>query len=223
MAASFHVADCTVSDHGHGCDTLVWDPPWDADILPVGGFERYDSVLAFGDGRRAGDVVTMLGAPTWMFVWDCVSSWYTRNRPLQRYKVCLWYGDVGRWDEDAFFLNKGNPTRKVRNTRGEHTAGDTRGVRMSDLYSHPITSLHSGANTHRHSKPIDWITYLIACTGSARVYDPCCGSGSTAVACKRIGIDCVCCDIDEQNVIESELAYRGNVPNVGDAQIRMWE
>lgn len=182
---------CADSD----ADTLIFDPPWNAMSMPAGGIERFASVLAFCDGRRAADVVGMFGPPTWVFVWDCSSSWWTPNRPLQRAKLCLWYGDLGRWCGDAFFLPKENPRRSTANTRGSYSAGDTRGTRMSDVYQRPIASLHAGS-AHKHSKPIEWLEYLIACTGSAHVYDPFCGSGAAVAAAARRGVPAIGVEID---------------------------
>lgn len=194
-----------------GADTLVYDPPWELDLVPAGGFERYNSILAFTDARRLRDTVERLGAPTWSFVWDCVSSWFTRNRPLQRHKLCLWYGPIDRWDSDAFFAPRANPQRTTRNSRGKFVAGDARGVRLTDLYSAPITRLH-GAGGHRHSKPIEWLEYLIACTGASSVYDPFCGSGAAIVAAQRRGVPAVGVDVDPASVCMARQALLSSAP-----------
>ena len=63
-----------------GC--LIYDPPWD--LVLDWSAPSCPSTLAFTDGGRASDVVRLYGAPTWVFVWDAVSSWWTPNRPLRR-------------------------------------------------------------------------------------------------------------------------------------------
>ena len=73
---------------GSDCESLFFDPPWDQ--MPQ--MQPRKSVLAFADGQRTADVVRLFGAPTWLFAWDCVSSWYTPSRPLKRMKLCLWSG-----------------------------------------------------------------------------------------------------------------------------------
>jgi len=181
---------------GENRDTLIFDPPWDKMAIPAGGLERFASVLAFADGRRAGCVISLLGPPTWVFVWDCVSSWWTPGRPLKRHKLCFWYGDISRWQADAYFSAKRNVARLVRNPRGAHMAGDARGTRLSDLYASPITALHSGAHTHAHSKPVEWLQYLLRCTGATSVYDPFCGSGAAVWVARCAGIPAVGVEID---------------------------
>ncbi len=186
-------------------DTLFYDPPWDNMQVPAGGVDRVESVLAFCDGRRAADVVRMFGAPTWVFVWDCSSSWWTPNRPLQRGKLCPWCGDISRWNGDGFFMPKRNRHRVVRNTRGTHLAGDVRGTRISDVYQRPITALHMGGG-HRHAKPIEWLEFLIACTGSRCIYDPFSGSGAGTIAALRRGVPCLGVEIDPSVAAASRIA-----------------
>lgn len=197
---SVEVGDCTVIDRGKDCDVMIWDPPWDASILPAGGFARYRSVVAMCDARRLGDTIRTVGRTdiAWQFVWDCCSSWYTRNRPLKRHKSAIWFGDLNDWREDAFFLPKNNPQRVVRNSRGMCLAGDERGTRMSDLYPSPITSLHANGLTHKHSKPIEWLEHILTGIGAERVYDPCAGSGATIVASMRHGIGGSAVDVNAE-------------------------
>jgi len=192
-------------------DTLFYDPPWDTMLTPLGGVERFDSILAFCDGRRIGDIVRMFGAPTWVFTWDCSSSWWTPKRPLKRGKLCVWYGDLSRWDQDGYFSPRANHRRIVKNTRGSHIAGDARGVRLSDVYQSPITALHAG-DGHRHAKPLEWLQYLIACTGSTSVYDPFAGSGASVIAAKRCGIPCVGVEIDPDIAEGARVALRDFEP-----------
>ena len=71
---------------GATIDCLVFDPPWDADLAfkkPTIA-SQVKNILSFTDGQRAFDAVTLFGAPTWLFGWDCVTSWYAPNRPLKR-------------------------------------------------------------------------------------------------------------------------------------------
>ncbi len=157
--------------------TLIFDPPWDV----ATSFRMADSenVLAFCDGYRPGDIVRMFGPPAWVFAWDCVSSWYTPNRPLRRMKMCFWYGDVTRYKQKGYLYGEpcGNP-RFVTNSRGRYLFTPDTGKMLSDVFSHPITSLHSKSG-HEHSKPIDWITALIGNTvrDGDIVIDPFAGSG----------------------------------------------
>lgn len=177
--------------------TLIFDPPWD--IATEFEMRHSDSVLAFCDGYRAGDIVRLFGSPTWVFAWDCVSSWYTKNRPLRRMKLCFWFGDVSDYKQKGYLF--GDPCGKPRivtNSRGSYMFSPDTGKMLSDVFSQPITRLHS-AERHKHSKPLDWITALIGNTvrDGDIVIDPFAGSGVTLQACRRLGINWLGSELDE--------------------------
>lgn len=177
--------------------TLIFDPPWD--IATEFNMRDSDNVLAFCDGYRAGDIVRMFGPPTWVFAWDCVSSWYTPNRPLRRMKLCFWYGSVEQYKQKGYLFGApcGKP-RIVTNSRGRYLFTPDAGKMLSDVFSYPITSLHSRSG-HEHSKPIDWITALIGNTvrDGDIVIDPFAGSGVTMQACMKLGINWLGAELDE--------------------------
>ena len=177
---------------GESCATLFFDPPWDAGAIAPTGF---DSVLAFGDGSTMGDIVRQFGAPAWVFAWDCVSCWYTPNRPLRRMKLCAWYGDLTHYKFDGWHYGDAGEARTVWNTRGEYTfKPDPRGKHLADVYSEPITKLHAESE-HSHSKPLDWVSLLIANCTDGDVYDPYAGSGTTLIACENLGRRCRAAEI----------------------------
>ena len=183
---------------GERAQVLVFDPEWDAMPETMSGF---DSVLAFCDGATIGDVVTRYGAPTWLFAWDCVTSWYTPNRPLRRMKLCAWYGDVTAYQFDGWHYGDAGDVRTVANTRGQYEfVPDSRGKHLSDVFQEPITQTH-GDGLHNHSKPADWVTLLIANCTAGLVYDPFLGSGTTLIACERLGQRC--------RAVENEPGYVG--------------
>ena len=168
-----------------GCaETLIFDPPWDIETTtPTNAM----STLAFGDGSTVGQIVDRFGSPLWMFVWDCVSSWYTPNRPLRRIKVCAWYGDLENYTPDGWHYGDVGEVREVWNTRGAYMYHpDPRGKHLSDVYQLPITKFHADEE-HHHAKPIDWVSMLIGNCTRGDVYDPFSGSGTTIVACERLG------------------------------------
>jgi len=172
---------------GKRANSLIYDPPWDTPQLINGEFS---GTLAFCDGFTLGNVTTMFGPPTWVFVWDCVSCWYTPNRPLRRMKMAAWYGDVTDYDFDGWHYGDAGEPRTVWNTRGEYEfRPDSRGKHLSDCYVEPITKLHANSE-HSHSKPIDWITLLIGNCTSGLVFDPFLGSGTTIIACENLGRKC---------------------------------
>lgn len=180
-------------------DDAGWiiDPPWDENVLVPHGARR----IVFCDGHRQRDAIAFHGPPTWIFTWDCVSSWYTKNRPLRRAKYALWYGIAGEYVADGA-LHGGDRSheraRVVSNSRGAYLfQADTRGKHLSDVFSAPITALHSRGG-HKHEKPLEWVMMLIAnCLAPCSVIvDPFAGSGSTLDACRAIGKRCIAIEID---------------------------
>ena len=168
-------------------DTVVFDPPWDAGYSP----RMFSSnvTLVFGDASTIGMTITDMGSPpTWLFVWDCVSSWYVPNRPLRRCKLCAWWGNVDSYDPNGAHYGAPGEERVVQNPRGKYVyRPDPRGKRLSDVFVSPITRLHS-TGWHNHEKPATWVAMLIANTSPGRIiFDPFLGSGTTIVACEQTG------------------------------------
>jgi hypothetical protein len=169
------------------CETLFYDPEWDDMRTPP----KYKHALVFTDGYRFADSINLFGAPSWVFVWDCISSWYTPNRPLRRAKHCLWYGtDLGNYNFNGAHYGDAGEVRTVFNTRGEYEFHpDPRGKHLSDVFSTPITQLHKNSE-HNHSKPGDWVRMLIANCTAGDVFDPFCGSGESIIACENLSRQC---------------------------------
>lgn len=193
------------------CETLVFDPEWDADVSTPRPFA---ATLAFGDGSMVGDITHRLGDPTWVFAWDCVTSWYVPNRPLRRMKLCCWYGDVATYDFDGYHYGDAGTAHTVANTRGSYAfVPDPRGKHLSDVFQSPITEEHADG-LHAHSKPLDWIALLIGNCTTGDVYDPYAGSGTTLAACERLGRTCRAVEIEPRYVavILERMAGMGITP-----------
>jgi hypothetical protein len=170
---------------GEKAHATIYDPPWDADPQP----SAFGDVIAFSDGGRIADVICRWGAPTWVFVWDCVTSWYTPHRPLKRMKLAAWYGDIERYNFDGAHYGLAGEAKTVSNTRGTYKyVPDPRGKHLSDLFQSALTREHAeGAS---HAKPVDWVRLLIGCCTEGLVYDPFLGSGTTMIACEQLGRKC---------------------------------
>jgi hypothetical protein len=178
------------------CETLIFDPEWDnaPDMQPM------KHTIAFTDGQRCGDVVRLFGAPAWVFVWDCVTSWYTPNRPLKRCKLALWYGDVAGYDFNGAHYGEAGEAKVSHNSRGKYLyKPDPRGKHLMDVFSQPITKLHADSE-HSHSKPADWVRMLIANCTKGNVFDPFCGSGTTLIACQHLKRQCVAIEVEPKYV-----------------------
>jgi len=210
--------DSSKNKFGADCPTLFFDPPWDA----MKSTEQRNNVLAFADGQRLHDVVNIFGAPNWMFVWDCVSSWYTPNRPLRRMKLCAFYGEIENYNSDGSHYGDAGEQREVFNSRGSYTfKPDPRGKHLSDVFSAPITKLHSDSE-HSHSKPMDWIRMLIANCTTGDVYDPYAGSGTCLMACEQLKRKCRAVEIDPAFcavIIDRWATATGGIPKISDETI----
>jgi hypothetical protein len=182
------------ANYGTGCKTLVFDPPWDAGIV----MDARKNTLVFCDAQRAGDAFTAFGAPAWLFAWDCITSWYSPNRPLKRMKLCFWYGDLKSYKFDGAHYGEPSESKTVTNTRGSYEfVGDNRGKHLSDVFSAPITKLHAESE-HSHSKPLDWVRMLLGNCTQGDIYDPFCGSGTTLIAAEQLGRKCYGMEISPQ-------------------------
>lgn len=147
----------------------IIDPPYDDPLLYNVGQDAKVKFV-FTDSRYAHYAIGAHGAPTWIFVWDCVSSWYTPNRPLQRCKYCFFYGAINQYNADGY-RNKGvirkTGKKTTSNTRGKHEFIQQKHPALSDVYQRPITSFKKN---HPHQKPIDWATMLVCnCSGSVKL------------------------------------------------------
>jgi len=179
---------------------LVYDPPWDAEIDLDNFTCEWRGVLAFADGYRAAGAIELFGMPAWIFTWDCVTSWYTPNRPLRRGKLALWFGELGDFEFDGAHYGEPLEAHTVKNTRGEYQfKPDPRGKHLSDVFQMGITRLH-GEDGHKHEKPLDWVRLLVGDCLRGDVYDPFIGSGTTMVAAEQLERRCVGVEIEPTNV-----------------------
>ena len=188
---------------------LIWDPPWDA------GLECPCSpALVFADGRRIGEAIAIHGPPSWLFAWDCVSSWYTPNRPLKRVKYCASYMPMDKFNFNGAHYGDAGEPRTVWNTRGKYEfVPDPRGKHLSDVFQFPITKREG---LHPHAKPLDWMRLLIGdCIPPDTIQDPCSGSGTSLIACEQLGYNWIGGEIDLgycSVVLERWSKYTGRVP-----------
>lgn len=181
----------------------VYDPEWDK----ARAVELPGDRLVFTDGGRAGEALAAHGPPRWVFVWDCVSSWYVPGQPLRRMKLALWYGGHP-YDGDGSHYGEPGEEREVTNSRGTYRyVPDARGKHLSDCYQRAITAEH--AEGPSHAKPVDWVRMLIANTmPPGIVHDPFLGSGTTLIACEQLGRRCYGMEIE---------------PRYVDVIVRRWE
>jgi hypothetical protein len=176
----------------------VFDPPWDADCAKSPPAVSAASTIAFTDCQRISDVVALMGSPAWVFVWDCVSSWYTPNRPLKRGKMALWYGNLKSYNPEGAHYGEPGEAKTVTNTRGTYAyKPNPKGKHLSDVFQRPITAAHSKGeeSSHSHSKPVDWVRMLYANCSEGPIVDPFSGSGTSIIVAEMLGRSCESCEL----------------------------
>ena len=138
--------------------------------------------------------------PQYEMVWDCVTSWYTPNRPLARHKSVGVFGEDPKWNFDEAIIRDGKQreAKQVWNTRGEYAYTPLDGaVHMRTVEAFPTTAEHGG---HAHSKPIAWVEALFNGVGGSVYVDLFGGSGSTLVACEKTGRRALLMELDPRYV-----------------------
>jgi hypothetical protein len=203
------------------CDLLVVDPPHNVPDLYAAALTGYYSperrALVFWDSIRAGAAISAALGAGWTFqyefVWDCISSWYVPSRPLARHKACGLFAPDNHWDYDSAIVHDGKhrTPRFTGNHRGRFwNIPPDEGCHLSTVYALPITRTPERLAM---AKPVEWVAALIAGAGATRVLDPFAGSGTTAIACQRLGLGSVSveldCDIAGYAARRIEEAVRG--------------
>lgn len=187
---------------GRVWDACIFDPPYEVTELyghvpKVGKSQR---LVIFWDMFRfataAQSALTKGWAPLYELVWDCVTSWYTPNRPLARHKACGVFGDDPKWHFDRAIIADGKKRKAgtVHNTRGDCEYEPLDGaVHMRSVESFPTCNEDGG---HKHSKPEAWIKALLAGVGARMVLDMFAGSGTSIVACQQLNAKCCAIELD---------------------------
>ncbi len=160
---------------GEKADTIITDPPynvdkaiWDTDVLPV--LNRAASVVSnflahngicfwFTATRYIPQVIeaTSILPYKWMFIWYPSNNMAHGDLGFQKFTAALVLGREKVWREN-----------------------------MQDLREYPIIISKEDPG-HPIPKPIELIEYLVEMASRNIVLDPFLGSGTTLVACQRLG------------------------------------
>ena len=174
--------------------TAIVDPEWnDSAWIDI---SSYGNALVFFDNNHVGDVIRHYGSPRWIFSWDCGTTWFIQGKPLLQAKFCAWYGD-GKYIQSGWRYGESS-FKKGKHTNGRGEAFDYSphedGRILSDIFKRAIVAEHKETENN-HSKPLDWITALIANCTSGDVVDPFAGSGTSIIACEQLGRRCFASEI----------------------------
>lgn len=179
---------------GNDWDVLVFDPPYEIEELYQSAmlpFQENKKLLVFWDFKRfaiAGKWPIEFGwTPQYEFIWDCVTSWYTPNRPLARHKACGYFAKDPYFNFDKAIIHDGKERKAgiVKNTRGECDYKPLDGaVHIRTVESFPNAS---EGDVHKHGKPVQWITAIFNGIGGEKYLDLFGGGGTTLCVCESLG------------------------------------
>jgi len=193
---------------GEKADIIVIDPPYEMVELYYNSISIHvqnesNRLLVMWDFKRFADAavsaVNCGWTPQYEFIWDCVQSWYTPNRPLQRHKA------LGVFSADSFFntqtsiisdgKNRGKK-RIVKNTRGSSDYTPMDGAKhISTVEQFPNTQQK---DEHGHGKPIQWIGAILGGINGCVIFDAFCGSGAFMVTAHQLNRKCYAMELDPQ-------------------------
>lgn len=133
------------------------------------------------------------------FVWDCVQSWYTPNRPLARHKSIGVFGDDPFFDTNKAIIKDGKKreAKQVKNTRGGCNYTPLDGAKhIATVEAFPNTSEN---DSNGYGKPLKWIEAIFNGIGGSNYLDLFGGSGTSLIACEKTGKNCLMMEIDPQS------------------------
>jgi len=191
---------------GNEWDCCLFDPPYEKTELyeHIPNVRHGQKLAVFWDMFRfataANAALTKGWAPLYELIWDCVTSWYTPNRPLARHKACGVFGDNPKWCFEKAIIRDGKERKAgtVHNTRGDCKYVPLDGaVHMRTVESFPTCNEAGG---HKHSKPEAWIKGMLLGMGARSVLDLFGGSGTGIVASEQIGARSFTMELDPGSV-----------------------
>jgi hypothetical protein len=189
---------------GHEWDVCVFDPPYEmvelySTAMPTAATGK--KLVVMWDFKRFAVAPAAALSAGWEsqyeFIWDCVQSWYTPNRPLQRHKAIGVFGDDPKFNTEISTIKDGKDRgkkRTVTNTRGSSEYTPLDGAKhIATVEQFPNTAQN---DSHGHGKPVAWITAIFAGIGGDVYVDLFGGSGATLIACVNNGSNCMTMELD---------------------------
>ena len=190
----------------NGCrwDVCLIDPPYELESLygkSIPDAQPGKKLIVMWDFKRFGiapcAAISAGWQPQYEFIWDCVQSWYTPNRPLQRHKAAGVFGDDPFFDTEKSIIKDGKDRgkkRTVSNTRGTSEYQPLDGAKhIATVEAFPNTMQK---DEHGHGKPMAWIEAIFNGVGGLVYLDLFGGSGATLIACEKSRRQCLMMELD---------------------------
>lgn len=195
-------------------DTVIFDPPYELVDLynHIPPASLYSKLLVFWDFKRFAIAPAKAIERGWEsqyeFIWDCVQSWFTPNRPLQRHKACGYFSADPFFDTERAIIHDGKERKAgiVKNTRGQCDYQPLEGA----VHIRTVESFSNASQTdaHGHGKPVEWLQAIYSGIGGRVFFAMFGGSGADMIACEKIGASCLTMELD---------------PRYCDAIVERWE
>ena len=179
-------------------DILVYDPPFDTwDSINV---KKAKTIIAFCSPQSRHHVEEKLGRPRTEIVWHFEDGrWVSPNLPRITHSYIYIYGDVGK-------ANVGDNQEIKTQKKGKSSIGkDCLGERIytskkrKHLNSVQIFPKNMNSSIGAWGKPINLMIRLLEWVEGKSVLDPFMGSGTTGVACVKLGYQFTGIEIDRKH------------------------
>lgn len=182
---------------GEKSGAFVFDPPFNADeIIESFIFPDCKDAFVFGDAQTDTARRCNCSLPwQYSFIWDGVTRWIVPSWPVLAHKTCDWFSGERKYNHDGARDGREKQEGHLwKNARGEtYIEADPRGKALQSVFRSPITSEGHGAE---HSKPVLWLSMIIANCSEGIVFDAFCGSGSIIMACENTKRQCRAIEIN---------------------------
>jgi 16S rRNA G966 N2-methylase RsmD len=190
--------------NGDDWDVCFFDPPYEqeklyADAMPIAAPNK--KLLIMWDFKRfalAPHSALIAGwTPQYELIWDCIQSWFTPNRPLQRHKSLGVFADDPFFDTGKALIQDGKDRGKPRivsNTRGLSHYSPLDGAKHIST----VEAFSNVAQTdeHGHGEPFAWLEAIFNGVGGRVYLDLFGGSGTTLIVCEKTARDCRMMELD---------------------------
>lgn len=159
-------------------DAVVTDPPYGIDSTGVGYGRSGRSILGDANVDVMGSAIDFS-----MELSDiCFMFYSARNTPevMSSIPAQYYYGEI-IWDKKAPGMGKG-----LRYQHENICVLLKNGQKLSED-SFTVKQFYRVGKIHPHEKPVELMEHLIKISGATTILDPFMGSGTTLVACQRMG------------------------------------
>lgn len=173
---------------------VITDPPYGTETIIVGGYNRNNDTIANDKDLSVVEEAFRVIGFQWVNLW--ILAFYSPRVENEFYKATSWMTRRATiiWDKKA-------PGLGGKGIRFQHESIAVFSCGIPEKYGSifSVLSHYRDAEKHPHQKPIELMKRLINATPGEVVLDPFMGSGTTGVACAKLGRKFVGIEFDEKH------------------------